>query len=74
MIKFTVKVMLAKRDMTQKRLAEVAGIRPTTLSRICLGTIKEVPVNVLDKICTVLECQPNDLMEHIPDQPEDAQQ
>ena len=71
MIKFTVKVQLAIREMTQKQLAEVTGIRPTTISKICLGTIKEVPVSVLDKLCTALDCQPADLMQHIQDQPEE---
>lgn len=68
MMKFTVKVMLAKREMTQKQLSELTGVRPTTISKICLGTIKELPVNVLDKLCTVLDCQPNDLMTHIPEE------
>lgn len=64
MIKFTVKVMLAKREMTQKQLAEVTGIRPSTISAICLGTIKHIPVGVLDRICEALDCQPADLMEY----------
>lgn len=71
MIKFTVKVQLAVREMTQKQLAEVTGIRPTTISRICLGTIKELPVGVLDKLCVALKCQPADLIHHVPDQPEE---
>lgn len=68
MIKFKVKVMLAMRDMTQKELAERTGIRPPTISAICTGSIKHLPVEVLDKICAVLECQPADLMEHIKEQ------
>ena len=65
MIKFKVKVMLAIRDMTQKELAQRTGIRPPTISAICTGTIKQIPVDVLDRICAVLDCQPSDLMEHI---------
>ena len=65
MIKFRVKVMLAGREMTQKELAERTGIRPPTISAICLGTIKHLPVEALDKICNVLQCQPADLMEYI---------
>lgn len=65
MIKFKVKVWLAMRDMTQKELAERTGIRPPTISAICTGTIKHLPVEALDKICTVLECQPGDLIEFI---------
>lgn len=64
MIKFKVKVMLALREMTQKELAERTGIRPPTISAICLGTIKHLPVDALDKICEVLDCQPADLMEY----------
>ena len=65
MIKFKVKVMLAKREMTQKDLAEKTGIRPPTISAICTNTVKHLPVDALDKLCTVLDCQPADLMEHI---------
>lgn len=65
MIKFTVKVMLAKREMTQKELAERTGIRPPTISAICTGSVKHLPVDALDKICAVLDCQPEDIMEYI---------
>ena len=66
MIKFKVKVMLAVREMTQKDLAERTGIRPPTISAICVGSVKHLPVEALDKICAVLECQPADLMEYVP--------
>ena len=65
MIKFTVKVMLAKREMTQKELAERTGIRPPTISAICTSTVKHLPIEALDKICEVLDCQPYDLMEYV---------
>jgi len=68
MIKFRLKVQLAMKDMNQKQLAEQTGIRPSTVSAICTGNIKEVPVAVLDKICTLLNCQPGDIMEYIPDE------
>ena len=65
MIKFKVKVMLAVRGMTQKELAERTGIRPPTVSAICTGTVKHLPVEALEKICDVLDCQPADLMEYV---------
>lgn len=68
MIKFKVKVMLAKKEMTQKELAERTGIRPPTISAICTGSIKHLPIDGLNKICAVLECQPEDLMEYVPDE------
>ena len=73
MIKFTLKVILAKRDMTQKELAARTKIRPSTISAMALGTIGRVPVDVIDRICTVLDCQPADLMEYIPTAPTSAE-
>ena len=58
--------MLAKREMTQKELSEKTGIRPPTISDICLGNIKHLPVTAIDKLCKALDCQPGDLMEYIP--------
>lgn len=62
-IRFTLKVLLAKNDMTQKELAQKTGIRPPTISAICNGTIKELPVGVLDRICSVLKCSVGDFLE-----------
>ncbi len=68
MIKFKVKVMLALREMTQKELAERTGIRPPTVSAICTGAVKHLPIDALNAICNVLDCQPADIMEYIPDE------
>lgn len=66
MIKFKLKIMLAIREMTQKDLAEKTGIRPPTISAICVGSVKQLPIAALDKICSVLDCQPAEIMEYIP--------
>lgn len=68
MIKFKVKVMLAIREMTQKELAERTGIRPPTVSAICTGAVKHLPIESLNEICKVLDCQPSDLMEYVADE------
>ena len=68
MIKFKAKVLLAINEMTQKELAEKTGIRPPTVSAICTGTVKHLPLEALNRICAVLNCQPGDLMEYIPDE------
>ena len=67
MIKFKLKVELAKADMTQKALAERTGIRPSTTADISKGTVKALPVDALNKICAALDCQPADLMEYVAD-------
>lgn len=66
-IKFKLKVVLADREMTQKELSERTGVRPTTISGMATGVAKHVPVNVLNSICEVLNCQPGDIMIYTPD-------
>lgn len=70
MIKFRTKVMLAERNMTQIELAKATGIRPPTISAICTGAARHIPVDVLDKVCACLKCQPGDILEYIEDVPE----
>ena len=67
MIKSHLKVVLVKRGMTQMDLVRATGIRQPTISTIALGTIKTIPVSVMDKICATLNCQPGDLFEYIAD-------
>ena len=57
----------AEKNLTQKELAEKTGIRPPTVSAICVGSVKHLPVDALEKICDVLDCQPADLMEYVRD-------
>ena len=74
MIKFRLRVQLALNDMNQKSLALAAGVHASAISQICNGNIKQLPIETLDKICAVLNCQPGDLMEYIPDQPEQKEE
>lgn len=67
-ITFRLKILLVERNMTQKQLAELTGIRPPTVSAICTGKAKQLPVSAVDKICQTLQCQPGDLMTYQPDQ------
>lgn len=39
-------------------------------SRLARGDTSCVDLSVLDRICTVLECQPSDLLRFVPEQPE----
>lgn len=60
-------VMLAKRKMRSKELAEIIGITEANLSLLKSGKVKGVRFETLDKICAALQCQPGDLLEHKPD-------
>ena len=67
-IKFRGKVLLAMREMTQKELAEKTGVRLPTVSALCTGSAKHIPVNVLNAFCEALQCQPGELIVYMPDE------
>lgn len=71
MIKSTLRVMLARREMTLKDLQQLTGLRPATLSKIHTGKIDRYPMYMMDAICKALECQPGDILEYIPDEPDE---
>ena len=66
-IKFKTAVILKDKEMTQKELSEKTGIRIDTISKMCTGKAKHIPVDVLDAICAALDCKPGDLLVYIPD-------
>ena len=61
-------VMLAKRKMRSGELAARIGITPANLSVLKTGKAKAIRFATLEKICEVLECQPGDLLEYVPDE------
>lgn len=60
-------VMLAKRKMRLKTLSERVELTEQNLSMIKTGKAKGVRFETLAKICDVLDCQPGDLLEYVPD-------
>ena len=56
-------VMMAKRKMRLKNLAQEVGITEANLSILKIGKAKAVRLSTLDKLCEVLECQPGDILE-----------
>ena len=66
MIVVQLDVMLAKRKMRSKELAERIGFTEANVSLLKSGKVKGVRFETLEKICEVLECQPGDLLEYRP--------
>jgi putative transcriptional regulator len=57
-------VMLAKRKMRSRDLAQRIGIAEQNVSLLKSGKVKGVRFDTLEKICEVLECQPGDILEY----------
>ena len=58
-----VDVMLAKRKIRSKELAEAIGITEQNLSILKTGKAKAIRLATLDAICRYLQCQPGDVLE-----------
>lgn len=58
-------VMLAKRKMQSKELADKLGITPANLSILKTGKAKGVRFDTLEAICKILNCKPGDILDYI---------
>lgn len=66
-IEIRLDVMMAKKKVSLTELAEKIGISITNLSLLKTGKVKGIRFTTLDAICRELECQPGDILEHIPE-------
>lgn len=66
-IQINLDVMLAKRKMKGKVLADKVGITEQNLSLLRTGKVKGIRFATLEKICEALACQPGDILEYVPD-------
>jgi putative transcriptional regulator len=65
-------VMLARRKVRSNELAQAIGITPSNLSLLKSGKVKGVKFETLDAICAYLDCQPGDILEHVPNENPEA--
>jgi len=61
-------VMMARRKVRSNVLARAIGITEANLSLLKSGKVKGLRFSTLDAICRVLECQPGDILEFVPDE------
>jgi putative transcriptional regulator len=55
-------VVLAKRKIRSKQLAEAIGITEQNLSILKTGKAKAIRLGTLEAICDFLDCQPGDIL------------
>ena len=68
-IQVTLDELLYQRRMTLTELAEKVDITLANLSILKTGKAKAIRFSTLEAICTVLECQPGDLLAFDPSLP-----
>lgn len=59
-------VMLARRRMRSRELAERIGITEQNVSLLKAGKVRGMRFETLSRICEVLDCQPGDLLAYVP--------
>lgn len=66
----TIKINLAKlieaRGISKNKLSHRAEMQRTQINHYCNNTISRLDVDVLSRLCTVLECGIGELLEFIP--------
>lgn len=71
MIRIKLCELMGREKMTRKKLSELTGIRPNTIGDLYKEDIKKIDLQVLDKICSVFNCEIADILEYIPNNVED---
>ncbi len=66
MVKINLRRLLAEKSMTQSELAALTGIRPSTICDICNNTCSFLKIDNINKICSVLECDIQELISVFP--------
>ncbi len=60
--------MMAKRKISLNELADRVGITKSNLSILKTEKAKAIRFTTLEAICAVLDCQPGDILEYVPDE------
>ena len=63
-------LVLVKRKMKLIELADKVGITIANLSILKQGKAKAIRFTTLNAICRELDCQPGDILEYVPLEPE----
>ena len=70
----TIKINLAKlieqRGLSKNKLSHRAEMQRTQINHYCNNSVTRLDIDVLARICTVLECEIGDLLEFVPPAPE----
>lgn len=62
MIRSNLRVVMAQRAINQAKLNERSGVSLPTIGKLFRNETKQVDLDVLNKLCRTLECQPGDIL------------
>ena len=66
--------VMADRKMSLKELSEKVGVANVNLSKMKTGKISAIRFSTLVAICEALHCQPGEILEYSPSDPEEKEE
>lgn len=69
-IKIHIVELLKERGLSKSKFCQRAELQPTQLARYCNNSVARLDVDVLARMCKVLNCGIEDLLEYIPPEEE----
>jgi putative transcriptional regulator len=63
-VRVTLDVMLARRKVRARDVAEQIGLSETQLSLLRTGKVRGMRFDTLSKLCHVLQCAPGDILDY----------
>ena len=65
-IKINLAQIIEKNGISKNKLSQRAEMQRTQINHYCNNTITRLDVDVLARLCTVLNCEIGDLLEFVP--------
>jgi putative transcriptional regulator len=65
--------VMADRKMSLNELSDQVGVSNVNLSKLKTGKVSAIRFSTLNAICKVLNCQPGDILEFDPSEPEQTE-
>ena len=70
-IKIKLKELLESKGLSKNKFSHWAEMQRTQINNFCNNQITRLDIDVLARICTVLECDISDLLEFVPPKEQD---
>lgn len=67
-IKINLLDLIKERNISKNKLCQRAEMQRTQLNNYCNNTITRLDIDVLARLCTILNCEIGDLLEFVPPQ------
>lgn len=65
-VKINLRMLIEQKGISKNKLSQRAEMQRTQLNNYCNNSITRLDIDVLARLCTVLDCEIGDLLEFIP--------